>query len=536
MADAVRTQVAIVGAGPAGLLLSHLLEREGIDSVVLETRSRAYVEARIRAGILEHSTVSLLDEVGLGARLHREGFEHRGIYLQWPHERHHLDFVDLVGRGVTVYGQTEITKDLGKARDAAGQRFRYETTDTQLHDLLGEHPSVTYVDAEGRPGRVDAEVVVGCDGSFGPSRAAVPASAATTWERTYPYSWLGVLADVDAVDRRAHLRLAPRRLRAALDAVLHGLPLLPAGAHGHRLEDWSDDRIWAALADRSVTGRTAGSSTGPITDKSVLPMRSLRPAADAARPAVPRRGRRAHRAAHRREGPQPRRRRRRPARARARRLLRGRPTLADAYSDTALRRVWRCTHFSWWMTTMLHTGGDPFDASSSSSSCAGSPRPRVPPGSPRTTPACRSDTERPLGRAGILKQADGEGVTVPELVTSDGVRLRRAMTGPARPVVLVAGYTAPAASWAFQVDALVGAGLPGGSPSTALPRTLRGAVVRPAHGAARQGPARCPPAARPQSVVLVGGSMGASAIWAYTDLFGTDGVPRHRQHRPDPRR
>ena len=131
----MRTEVAIVGAGPAGLLLSHLLAQDGIETVVVETRSREYVESRIRAGILESSSVELLDSVGLGKRLHDEGDHHRGIYLQWPGERHHLDFVDLVGRGVWVYGQTEVQKDLGRARDAAGQRIVYEVAGTAVHDL-----------------------------------------------------------------------------------------------------------------------------------------------------------------------------------------------------------------------------------------------------------------------------------------------------------------------------------------------------------------------------------------------------------------
>jgi len=188
----MRTEVAIVGAGPAGLLLSHLLAQDGIESVVVETRSREYVEARIRAGILESSSVELLDSVGLGKRLHAEGDHHRGIHLQWPGERHHLDFVDLVGRGVWVYGQTELQKDLGRARDAAGQRIVYEVADTAVHDPAGR-PHVTFT-VDGQPERLDAEVVVGCDGSFGPSRGVIPAAVSSTWTRTYPYSWLGVLA------------------------------------------------------------------------------------------------------------------------------------------------------------------------------------------------------------------------------------------------------------------------------------------------------------------------------------------------------
>src|SRR3954447_26949592 len=153
----MRTEVAIIGAGPAGLLLSHLLGEVGVDSVVLETRSREYVAARIRAGILESSSVEVLSAAGLDARLRREGHQHRGIYLQWPEERHHLDFVDLVGRSVWVYGQTEVQKDLVAARTAAGQEIHYGVSDTALHDLETDRPSVTFIDAHGVEQRLEAE-------------------------------------------------------------------------------------------------------------------------------------------------------------------------------------------------------------------------------------------------------------------------------------------------------------------------------------------------------------------------------------------
>jgi p-hydroxybenzoate 3-monooxygenase len=360
----MRTQVAIVGAGPAGLLLSHLLDHEGIESVVVESRSRAYVEARIRAGILESSTVGLLDEVGLGERLHREGFEHRGIYLQTPGERHHVDFVDLVGRSVRVYGQTEVTKDLGRARDAAGQQFRYEVGDTQLHELTTDHPFVTYTLPDGRSERLDADVVVGCDGSFGPSRAAVPPSARQVWERTYPYSWLGVLADVPpSTDELVYAwhpdGFALHSMRSATVSRLY-LQVPPETEIG----DWSDDRIWTALSERLGAGIDGWQlQSGPITEKSVLPMRSyvqapmrhgrLFLAGDAAHIVPPTGAKGLNLAVADVALLAP---------ALARWLTKNDSALADAYSDAALRRVWRCTHFSWWMTTMLHTSGDPFDA------------------------------------------------------------------------------------------------------------------------------------------------------------------------------
>src|SRR5579859_1024063 len=177
----MRTDVAIIGAGPAGLLLAHLLAQDGIESVVIETRSKEYVAARIRAGILESSSVDLLKSVGLGAGVAAAGDEHRGIYLQWPRERHHLDFVDLAGRSVWVYGQTQLQADLVQASEAAGRAVYYQASDTALHDLDTGRPSVTFTDAGGNSQRIDAVAVAGCDGAFGPSRAAMPPAGRETW-------------------------------------------------------------------------------------------------------------------------------------------------------------------------------------------------------------------------------------------------------------------------------------------------------------------------------------------------------------------
>jgi p-hydroxybenzoate 3-monooxygenase len=360
----MRTQVVIIGAGPAGMLLSHLLDLGGVDSVVLETRSRAYVESRIRAGILEASTVELLEASGLGERLRRDGVPHRGVDLQWPGERHHLDFVDLVGRGVWIYGQTEVQKDLGVARDAAGQEIHYEVADVRLHDLESERPYVTFTDAGGGRHRVDADAVAGCDGSFGVSRAAVPAAAKTTWERTYPYSWLGVLADVaPSTDELIYAwhpdGFALHSMRS--DKVSR---LYLQVANGTDINGWSDQRIWDALATRLGHGQDGWTLTpGPITDKSVLPMRSLVMApmrhgrlflaGDAAHIVPPTGAKGLNLAVADVALLAP---------ALAGLLRENDPRLADAYSDTALRRVWRSTHFSWWMTTMLHALDDPFDA------------------------------------------------------------------------------------------------------------------------------------------------------------------------------
>lgn len=362
LTERMRTQVAIVGAGPAGLLLSHLLAAEGIESVVLETRSQEYVLARIRAGILEAGSVDVLDRAGLGERLHREGMEHRGIHLQWPGERHHIDFVDLVGRSVWVYGQTEVTKDLVAAREAAGQELVYGIADTAVHDVETERPWVSWTDAAGREQRLDADVVVGCDGSFGPSRHAVPESVRETWERVYPYAWLGVLADVapstDELIYAWHPEgFALHSMRS--HEVSRFYLQVPAG---ESVDGWSDDRIWESLARRLGEGVDWTLATGPITEKSVLPMRSyvaapmrhgrLFLAGDAAH-IVPPTGAKGLNLAIRDVALLA------PALVA---LLRGDPGLADAYSSNALRAVWRATHFSWWMTTMLHTSGDPFGA------------------------------------------------------------------------------------------------------------------------------------------------------------------------------
>ena len=363
-----RTRVVIVGAGPAGLLLSHLLDLEGIESVLVENRAPAYVLGRIRAGVLESSSVDLLTSVGLGERIAREGDEHRGIYLQWTHEgegeRHHVDFVDHVGRSVWIYGQTEVTKDLMAAREQAGRAAYYEVSDVALHDLESDRPSVTFTDADGVARRVEADAVAGCDGFHGPSRPTIPDGVRRTWERTYPYAWLGVLADVaPSTDELIYAwhpdGFALHSMRSATVSRLY-LQVPPDEV----VAQWSDDRIWTALATRLGHGQNGWSLLqGPITEKSVLPMRSfvatpmrhgrLFLAGDAAH-IVPPTGAKGLNLAIADVTLL--------ARALKAWLVDGSPSLVESYSDDALRRVWRCTHFSWWMTSMLHTSGDPFDA------------------------------------------------------------------------------------------------------------------------------------------------------------------------------
>jgi len=363
MTTTERTRVVVVGAGPAGLLLSHLLDRAGIETVLLENRAPDYVLGRIRAGVLESSSVDLLTEVGLGDRIHAEGDEHRGIYLHWPGEKHHLDFVDHVGRSVWIYGQTEVTKDLMAAREAAGQQSYYEISDVVLHDVGTERPSVTFTDAHGADRRVEAEVIAGCDGFHGPSRGAVPDDVRRTWQRTYPYAWLGVLADVAPSTEELIYAWHPDgfALHSMRSATVSRLYLQVAPDED--IDQCSDDRIWDALATRLGHGEGGWTlQPGPITEKSVLPMRSfvatpmrhgrLFLAGDAAH-IVPPTGAKGLNLAIADVALL--------ARALSSWLVDGSPDLAESYSDDALRRVWRCTHFSWWMTSMLHTTGDPFD-------------------------------------------------------------------------------------------------------------------------------------------------------------------------------
>jgi p-hydroxybenzoate 3-monooxygenase len=359
----MRTRVGIIGAGPAGLLLSRLLALQGIDSVVLENRSRAYVEARIRAGILEQGTVDVLTEAGTGDRLHREGLEHRGIHLQYPGVRHTLDFPDLCGRRVWVYGQTEVVKDLVAAQLAGGPPLLFDVSGVAIEDVDTDSPRIRFTDADGTPQVLECDVVAGTDGFHGPSRAVVAEGAAgqQLWERTYPYAWLGILADAaPATDELIYAwhpeGFALYSMRSPSVSRLY-LQVDPT----ERIEDWSDDRIWAGLATR-FAHEGWEISTGTVTEKSILPMRSfvsapmrrgrLFLAGDAAH-IVPPTGAKGLNLAVADVVLL--------SRALVRLLQEKETDLVDAYSDTALARVWRATHFSWWMTSMLHTTGDPFD-------------------------------------------------------------------------------------------------------------------------------------------------------------------------------
>ncbi len=350
----MRTQVGIVGAGPAGLLLSHLLALRGIESVVVETRSRAYCEARQRAGVLEDGSVRLLSESGLGDRLAAEGLVHGGIYLQFDGQRRHIDFRDLTGgRTVTVYAQTEVVKDLIAARLAAGGAIEFEVTDTAVSRLDTDRPVLSYTGADGIRRDLECDVIAGCDGFHGICRPAFPPGLASVREREYPYAWLGILADVPpSTDELiyAHHRdgFALHSLRSPTISRLY-LQVDP----DESIENWPDERIWEHLQRRfALPGWSL--REGPVLDKGITPMRSfvsapmrygrLFLAGDAAH-IVPPTGAKGLNLALADVAVLA------PA---IDALLRGDGGPADAYSDTCLARVWRSTHFSWWMTTMLH--------------------------------------------------------------------------------------------------------------------------------------------------------------------------------------
>ena len=356
-----RTQVAIVGAGPAGLLLGQLLHRAGIDATILERRSAEYVLGRIRAGVLEQGTVDVLEQAGVAARLHAEGLVHEGVEIGFEGRRHRIALKSLVGKAVTVYGQTEMTRDLMEARAACGARTVYEAGDVALHDWAGSHPRVTFRHG-GESHEIDCDFIAGCDGYHGVSRASVPLERRQEFSREYPFGWLGVLADVPppwaeliyAHSARgfalASLR-SPTRVRCYVQCSLQD-----------KVEQWSDARFWDEFRRRMGEEVADRVTLAPSIEKSIAPLRSyvveplrfgrLFLAGDAAH-IVPPTGAKGlnlavsdvyylHEALrdHYREGTE-------------------RPL--DEYSPRCLRRIWKAERFSWWMTRQLHQfPGDAF--------------------------------------------------------------------------------------------------------------------------------------------------------------------------------
>jgi p-hydroxybenzoate 3-monooxygenase len=350
-----RTKVGIVGAGPAGLLLGHLLHRQGIESVVLENRSRDYVEHRIRAGVLEHGTVALLKQAGVGERLEREGMEHGGIELRFDGRGHRIDFPKLAqGRTITVYGQTEVVKDLIRARLEFGGELRFEVSGVSVHDLDGDAPAIRYTH-EGTEHELRCDVIAGCDGFHGICRPAIPAGAVETHEREYPFAWLGILAEIapsteELIYARHERGFALHSMRTPWLSRFY-LQCAPDDDP----DAWSDQQIWDELETRLHREGWTLNRDGPIIEKGVTPMRSfvtepmqyrnLYLAGDAAH-IVPPTGAKGLNLAV----------------GDVRELAQGLSELyasgdrgrLDGYSDRCLRRVWRAEHFSWWMTSMLH--------------------------------------------------------------------------------------------------------------------------------------------------------------------------------------
>ena len=362
MSAVERTQVAIVGAGPAGLVLAHLLHLEGIDSVVLENRSREHVESRVRAGVLEHGTVALLDEMGVGRRLHEQGLPHHGLELQFGGSRHRIDLSELTGRHITVYGQQEVVKDLIAARVETGRPIHFEIEDVSVHDLESERPSVRWVHA-GATVELSCDVIAGCDGYHGICRDSIPDGILTVYSREYPFGWLGILAQAAPASDELIYAWHERGFSLHSMRTPEITRLYLQCAHDEDIDEWPDDRIWAELQARlGLDGWRL--NEGPILEKGVTGMRSfvvepmqhgrLFLAGDAAHIVPPTGAKGLNLAVA-------------DVRILATALRTwyrdGDGSALERYSRDALRRVWRAEHFSWWMTTMLHRlpGSDPFD-------------------------------------------------------------------------------------------------------------------------------------------------------------------------------
>ncbi|AOJ99396.1 4-hydroxybenzoate 3-monooxygenase [Burkholderia vietnamiensis] len=356
----MRTQVAIIGAGPSGLLLSHLLRLQGVDSILVEARSREYCENRIRAGVLEQGTVDTLNEAGLGDRMRREGLEHHGIELLFSGQRHRIDLSGLTGgRAITVYSQHEVVRDLIAAGDTHGHQMHFDVSDVALHDVESDRPFVTFTHADGRAERIDCDYIAGCDGFHGIARQTIPAEKLNTFERVYPFAWLGILADAaPSLDELVYAHhdngFALFSMRSPTVTRLY-LQCRP----DEDLAEWSDARIWDELHTRFSNDTGWTPTEGPITQKSVTPMRSfvsetmqhgrLFLAGDAAH-IVPPTGAKGMNLAVADV--------RVLSRALGARYRDGDAAPLERYSATCLERIWRAEHFSYFMTNMLHSSPD----------------------------------------------------------------------------------------------------------------------------------------------------------------------------------
>jgi p-hydroxybenzoate 3-monooxygenase len=351
----LRTQIVIIGSGPAGLLLGQLLHHYGIDNIIVERQDRDYVLGRIRAGVLEQGTVRLLEQVGVAQRLHREALIHSGIYLTFAGQRHTIDFKAATGgRTVAVYGQTEVTQDLMDARAAAGLRTIYHAKDVKPNGIDGASPSVSFVQA-GREVTIDCDFIAGCDGFHGVSRQCFPSSAVQTFERVYPFGWLGLLSDTPPVaDELIYTRHERGFALCSMRSMTRSRYYLQCSLD-ERVEDWSDARFWDELRCRLDPEARDSLVTGPSLEKSIAPLRSfvaepmrfgkLFLAGDAAHIVPPTGAKGLNLAAsdvH--------------YLSEALREHYADKSSAglDSYSQRALARVWKAERFSWWMTSMLH--------------------------------------------------------------------------------------------------------------------------------------------------------------------------------------
>jgi p-hydroxybenzoate 3-monooxygenase len=359
-----RTQVAIIGGGPAGLLLSHILHRSGIDTIVLERQSRAYVLGRIRAGVLEAGSVALLREVGLGERMDREGHPHDGSAIVWEgRPRFFINTKKFTGRQLLAYGQTSITEDLYAARDQADGKVIEQAGNVRLHELTSQHPFVTY-EKNRSAQRINCDYVAGCDGFHGVSRPSIPAAVLKTYEKGYPFGWLGIMSETppfpDMVYCYHHRGFALASMRKPMLSRYYIQCELDS-----KLEDWPDDRFWREFLARCPADMAERIVTGPSIEKSIAPLRSfvvepmcygrLYLAGDAAHIVPPTGAKGLNLAVS-------------DVFYLSRGLIEayrtGRTDYLDCYSEMALRRVWSSARVSWWLTMLLHRFPDetPFEA------------------------------------------------------------------------------------------------------------------------------------------------------------------------------
>lgn len=350
----MRTQVAIIGAGPAGLLLGQLLHGHGIDNVILERQTPDYVLGRIRAGLLEQGTVALLDKVGAGARAHQEGLVHGGVELAFDGARHRIDMQAATGKTVMIYGQTEVTRDLMDARERAGLVSVYEAADVTPHDFDGDRPRVTYI-KDGVTHEIACDFIAGCDGFHGVSRASVPATSIQTFERVYPFGWLGILSETPPVSHELIYTNHERGFALCTMRSTHrSRHYLQCPLDDH-IDNWPDDKFWDELKRRIDPKAAADLVTGPSIEKSIAPLRSfvaepmrfgrLFLAGDAAHIVPPTGAKGLNLAASDVS-----------YLSDALHTFYAEKSTAgiDGYSQRALARVWKAVRFSWWMTSMMH--------------------------------------------------------------------------------------------------------------------------------------------------------------------------------------